>query len=395
MKHRKISIIAAACMMYAVSAGLHSIYGILLDEIATQTGIAYASVSLAIAIGQLVFGVAQPVAGIIALKKSNTLVLVLGGMCIALGLAAIPFCTQAWMLMIFLGILLPMGTGAVSFGMIMSAITPRLGEKTAATASGLVNASSGLGSIVLSPVLQRAFAAFGMKKTLIGFSAISLLLVPAAKIVCGAVQKASSDSDEKAKVVPAIANAFRSRNFYFLLVGFFTCGFHMAIIQTHLYSQILSFGIAETTAALAFSIYGFASVAGSLLSGWLSSRFPMKYVVGTLYGSRVIWVLAFLLLPRTVPVVFAVIILLGFTGAATVTPTSGLTGKLFGIQNLATLFGIVFVSHQIGSFLSTWLGGKCFELTGGYGFIWIAAACLSLCAMIASYSIDENRRNVL
>lgn len=396
MKHKGFGIIAAACLMYAVSAGLRSIYGILLDAIAAETGIAYASVSLAIAVGQLVFGVAQPVAGIIALKKSNAFVLICGSICMALGLMAIPYCQSGWLLMIFLGILLPIGTGAVSFGMIMSAITPRLGESAAAASSGLINASSGLGSIVFSPILQRAFAAVGIKSTLAGFAVLTFLLVPAARIICGdSRQKAQAGSAGSTEIMPAIAVSFRSRNYYFLLIGFFTCGFHMAIIETHLYTQILSHGIPESTAALAFSVYGFASVAGSLLSGWLSSRFPMKYVVGTLYGSRVIWVLAFLLLPKTVPVVFAVIILLGLTGAATVTPTSGLVGKLFGVQNLATLFGVVFVSHQIGSFFSAWLGGRCYELTGGYNVIWIAAACLSACAMIASYSIDENRKNVL
>lgn len=164
----------------------------------------------------------------------------------------------------------------------------------------------------------------------------------------------------------------------------------MAIIETHLYSQILSYEIPDSIAALAFSVYGFASIAGSLTSGFLSNRLPMKYVVGTLYGSRVVWVLAFLLLPKTTPVVFAYLIVLGLTGGSTVTPTSGLVRRFFGSQNLATLFGIVFVSHQCGSFFSAWLGGKCVEMTGSYTLIWLAGAVLSFIAMMVSYQIQES-----
>lgn len=118
-------------------------------------------------------------------------------------------------------------------------------------------------------------------------------------------------------------------------------------------------------------------------------KIPMKYVVGTLYGSRVIWVLLFLILPKSVLSVVIFCICLGLTGVATVTPTSGLVGKLFGSTNIPMLFGIVFVSHQVGSFLSAWLGGKCFEATGNYIIIWIIAAILSACAMVASYKIKE------
>lgn len=144
----------------------------------------------------------------------------------------------------------------------------------------------------------------------------------------------------------------------------------MAIIETNLFSQIVALGIAENVAALCFSVYGIATVAGSLISGFFCSKVRMKWVVGSLYGSRAIWILAFLLLPKTIPTVIAFAILLGLTGAATVTPTSGIVGKLFGSENIATLFGIVFVAHQLGSFFSTWLGGLCLEATGGYTLIW-------------------------
>lgn len=382
---------AGACLVYAVSAGLRSVYGIMLGAISDGTGIAYASVSFAIAVGQLVFGVAQPVFGIVALKKSNAFVLAMGCVFMAVGLAAIPLCTAEWMLMLFLGILLPVGTGAVSFGIIMGAITPKLGEKRAATASGFVNASSGVGSIFFSPMIQKLFSSVGLRNTMLALGLAAIILIPVALLVSGSKDRRSIKSGihKNTNVPVLLQQAFKSKNFLFLLMGFTTCGFHMAIIETHLYSQIQSYGMTDSVAALSFSVYGFASVIGSLASGFLSSRLPMKYVVGVLYGSRAAMLLAFFLLPKTAEMIFAFVTLLGLTGASTVVPTSGLVGKLFGPVNLATLFGIVFVGHQIGSFFSAWLGGRWVEAGGGYILIWSVAAVLSLFATIVSFCIAE------
>lgn len=385
-------IVAAACLMYAVSAGLRSVYGIMLGTIAEETGIAYAVVSFAIAMGQLAFGIAQPLFGVVALKKSNTFVLVLGCILMAVGLVMIPFCTTEWMLMFFLGILLPVGTGGVSFGIIMGAITPKLGEKKAATASGLVNASSGVGSIVFSPIIQTAFSSVGLKPAMLGFGLLAAILIPVAIVVSRTEKKEPKIAERMVsenKIIPLMKKAVHSRSYLFLIMGFFTCGFHMAIIETHLYSQILSYGIQDSIAAIAFSIYGFALVAGSLGSGFLCGKMQMKNVAGFLYGSRVVMVLAFLLLPKNVPMITGFAILLGLTSAATVVPTSGLVGKLFGSENLATLFGIVFLSHQLGSFFSSWLGGICLSTTGGYVLIWCADAVLCMMAAIVSFMIKE------
>lgn len=391
-----ISLIAAACLLYAVSSGLRSIYGIMLNTISADTGIPYASVSFAIAVGQFVFGVAQPAFGILAIKRSNKEVLIIGCLCMAVGLAAVPFCRTAAVLMLFFGILLPIGTGAISFGIIMSLITPKLGEEKAASASGIISGSSGLGSIVLSPLVQRAFAFAGLKLTMLGLGLLMFLMIPLTIFLSGKGQvtpklsNTAVKSDGSKSVSAMLIYALRNRNFCFLMIGFFTCGFHMAIIETHLFSQIITYGVSDSSAALAFSVYGIASIAGCLLSGALCTKFQMKYVLGTLYGSRIIWVLGFLLLPKNIITVMIFCTVLGMTGAATVTPTSGLVSKLFGSENLATLFGIVFVFHQIGSFLSAWLGGKCVEITGEYTLIWLIAAVLSLIAMLVSYRIKEN-----
>lgn len=387
-----LKIVIAACSLYAISAGLRSIYGIMLGTISEETGIAYDTVSFAIAIGQLVFGVAQPVFGVVALKKSNSFVLSIGCILIAVGLVMIPFCTADWLLLLFLGILLPVGTGAVSFGIIMGAISPKLGATRAATASGFVNASSGVGSIIFSPLVQFLFSSVGLKTTMLIISSLIIILIPISlwigktnKTECAVLNKQTNSET----FLTMLKQAISSKSYLFLLLGFFTCGFHMAIIETHLYSQFMSYGIADSLAAIAFSVYGISTVFGSLISGFFSGKFRMKYVLGLLYGSRVFIILAFLLLPKTAYIMFAFMGLLGLTAAATVIPTSGLVSKLFGAENLGVLFGVVFLFHQIGSFFSAWLGGEFVVVTGSYIVIWSVSAVLSLCAMIVSFCISE------
>lgn len=163
----------------------------------------------------------------------------------------------------------------------------------------------------------------------------------------------------------------------------------MAIIETHLFSQFVSYGLSEESAAQGFAIYGIAVIFGSVISGILGSRLPMKTVLGSIYALRIIIILMLLTFPRTCLSLYFITALLGLTAASTVPPTSGLVSKLFGAAQMATLFGIVFFSHQIGSFFSSWFGGICMQKTEGYSLIWIASMIFSAIASIVSFSINE------
>lgn len=391
-KFRTVGIILGACCLYAMSAGLRSVYGIMLSGISEMTGIAYGAVSFSIAVGQLAFGMAQPVFGILALKTTKRFVLMMGSFLMTFGVGLIPFCKEPWMLTMAMGVVLAVGTGAVSFGMIMGAVTPLLGEQKAVAVTGLVNASSGVGSVLLSPLLQRGFEVIGVRHTLFVLAILTLFLVPVSMFVSRKENKAVEET-EKTEILPILINAFRNRSYWCLIVGFFTCGFHMATIETHLFSQIVSYGISEAVTAIFFSIYGFATILGSLMSGFLCERIPMKVVVGALYASRVVWVGAFLILPKNQISILIIMVLLGMTGASTLTPTSGLTSKIFGSENLATLFGVIFLSHQVGSFFSAWIGGKCVEIIGNYVLVWILGMLFSSVAAFVSFSICEEKDN--
>lgn len=381
----------AAALIYGLSGGLRSNYGILLGPISENSGVDYASVSFVLAVAQLSFGVMQPVFGVVAMKRSNPFVLRCGVALMTAGILLLPFCKSLWSLVLVLGLALPGGTAALSFGIIMGILTPKLPQSAVSTASGVVTASSGVGSTVLSPVIQALTAAAGLLGTMVFLSVPALLLLPVSIFLCRPAKAAGERPAEahSAGLLPLVRDAVRSRDYRFLLAGFFTCGFHMTIIETHLYTQITTYGFSERTAAYAFSAYGVATLAGSVASGLLCGRFPMKNVLAGLYASRVFMVLAFLLLPKSLFTVYGFAILLGLTGCATVPPTSGLTERLFGAARLAALFGVVFFSHQVGGFLSSWLGGVCLTATGGYGLIWAADAALSGVAAAVSVQIKK------
>ena len=242
-----------------------------------------------------------------------------------LGLALTPLCRGSWTLLLCFGILMPAGLGAFSFGLIMGAVTPLLGEKKASAVSGIINASSGLGSILLALVLRGVLDSFGLWGAIIALCLPMLCLVPVLLLLRKADAKQAESTPPLLR--PLLKTAFHDRSYRLLSLAFFTCGFHMAIIETHLYTQFTSYGFTEQSVTYAFSIYGIATMAGSVVSGYLGSRFPMKKVLGGFYASRTLWTVGFLLLPKSPAAMYAFAILLGFTGAATVPPTSGTPGQ--------------------------------------------------------------------
>ena len=383
-------LIAAGCALYMASGGIRSNFGIIVQALADRTGVSYADVSFAVAVGQLMYGVTQPVFGIVAMKKTNGFVLVLGTLMMAAGLLLTTLARSVAMLVTTVGLLFFTGTGAVCFGIIKGAISPVLGERRASAASGILNASSGIGGSLLSPLMQALQASLGVGKLLVILSAPVLVLLP----ICLWVARVSSSPVEETRteidVLGRLKLALSDPDYRRLMIGFGTCGFHMCIIQTHIFSQIVSYGIAEHTASLAYTMFGLTTMAGSVLCGFLCQRLALKNVLGSLYGVRVVIVAVFmLLLPKTVFTVFLFIVILGLTGVATVTPTSDIVSRRFGPESLGFLFGITFVGHQIGGFISSWLGGAFIAQSGNYQAIWMFEIVLCALASAASYGIHK------
>ncbi len=387
---------ACGIFLYAICAGFRDNYGIMLPYIVAFSGVSYATVSFIIALGQLLFGAMQPVFGLLALRKGPRFSLHLGALMMLVGLLLIPFSSSTPMLTLALGVLLPSGTAAASFGMIMGLLSPKLSTRQAHTAAGFVAAGIGMGICFLSPIMQAVIAAHGLLNAILVLTGPLLMLFPVSYILTrapkaareAAVQNAAAKTPPPAGVKEMFREAVHSSTYRRLTLGFFTCGFHMAMIQTHLFSQLTNFGVAERSAAYALSVYGIGVICGGVGSGQACARFAMSRVAGWLYASRCLWVML-LLLPLPLPALFAVIFLLGATGPATIAPTSGLVQKLFGSAHLATLFGFVYLVHQIGAFCSAWAGGLCRQLTGSYVGVWYADIALCFVAALACLRIKK------
>lgn len=388
-----ILITAVGCLVCALNNGVRVNYGLITSAVVSATGIPLASVSFSVAIAQLLYGLAQPLFGVVALKKSNSFAIITGTLMLVFGFLLLPLCHTSWMLHIILGLMIGGGTGAMSFGIIMSAITPIVGETCAAFVSGIINGAGGIGGAILAPVSQALVDIGGLKALMVGLAAISVLIL-AVSVWLYIKEKYSvtdviKQAEEQLNLGKTIADALKSSAFLHIAMAFFTCGFFMAIIETHLYSQMLALGVSGSTAALAFTVYGIMGMIGPVIAGFLCVRIRCKWVLGTMYLLRPVAVLVFLLLPKTIFTIFAFVIALGLIGNSTVPPTTNLLSKLYGFQKLGMLSGIAFVFHQIGSFISTWLGGILVSSSGNYTPIWLAGALLAGVAAILSYTIRE------
>lgn len=380
--------------IYAICAGFRDNYGIMLPAIVRANHLSFDSVSFIIAVGQLLFGVMQPVFGYLALRSSARTALCAGTLMMLAGLLLIPHATAWWQLLLSLGILLPSGTAGASFGILMSCIEPRLNGRRVHLSAGLVAAGIGFGICILSPLIQGWITGFGIANAIHLLAVVVLMLFPAIiGLTYGKAARAPADADRKESFWAIVRAGIGDPAYRRAVFGFFTCGFHMAFIQTHLFSQLAVFGMTEDAAAWSLSIYGLGVVAGSVGSGWASSRWAMSRILGCLYASRCIWV-AFLLFNPSVYGLLAVIFLLGMTGVASIAPTAGLVQRLFGTMRLPTLFGIAYLVHQAGAFCSAWGGGVCMRLTGNYDAIWHVDAGLCLLAGLACFDIGRVSRGL-
>lgn len=390
--------VASVCLIFAVMQGIHDNYGIMLPGIVSCSGFDYASVSFVIAVGQILYGATQPVFGMLAIRKGNAFVLFLGIVFMAAGLIATPFCSELWTLLVFFGVLLPAGTGALCFGIVMGALAPIIGEKRAAVVSGIVQASAGVGDAVMSPLLQHLTDEFGVAISMPVFSVPILLMLPVIIWLWGKKKKVDKyrkiqneiDKNARKETLPAILKeAFHDRTYWCLLIGFSTCGFHMSIIETHLFSQYVENGISGNIASLTLTIYGIFTMIGAVVTGFLGQRFRMKNILASVYGIRILIALAFIFIPKSVPFAFIATGMLGLTGDSTVPPTTGIIGNKVGVAKMAVVYGSIFIGHQLGAFASAWLGGILVNTALGYTALWIADLCLCGAAAIVSFQVSD------
>ena len=397
---RILLVVISVCIVFAVMQGVHDNYGIMLNALVDLTGLDYAAVSFVIGVGALLYGVAQPFMGMLALRKSNSFVMMTGIVMISMGLVLTAFCRAFFPLLIAFGIILPIGTTGLASGILMSAITPIVGDKKAVIVSGFLQASAGVGDALMAPGMERLISANGIVFTLFTLAVPFVIMIPVAlwigRLDKKVERKAEDETDEDVKngkrtLRVIISEAFKDRDYRLILIGFATCGFNMSIIESHLFSQYLSYGIPGSLSSLTLTVYGITTMLGAILTGFLGTKFKMKNVLGSVYLTRVFISAGFLLLPKSAPFAFIMTGLLGLTGDSTVPPTMGTISRKFGAKEMAVLYGFALVGHQIGAFASASLGGQFVKAGLGYAPLWIVNLILAAIAAAASYRIREGK----
>jgi MFS family permease len=395
----------AAAGILAITMGARQSLGLFVSPLNGATGLGIASISLAMAIGQFSWGAIQPIAGAVADRFGPRPVLLAGLVLLALGTALTPFMSTQWGLILSIGVMSAIGSGAGSFSVLIGAAAQRLPADARGAASGVINAGGSFGQFVFAPVLQKLIQWLGWMNAMWAMAFITLAALPmvglltrrdtAAPAQAGPTATVSATAATPvpvdAGVMQAMRDALSNPSYLLLHAGFFTCGFHIAFLVTHLPGEVDLCGLPPAVASWSLAIIGLANIVGSLYAGSWVARYRSKMVLAAMYASRALLVGLYLLAPKTEWTFYLFAAGLGFTWLATVPPTAALVSKLFGVRYLGTLFGLTLFSHQIGGFLGAWLGGLAVTTYGNYDWMWYADIMLAAAAALLNLPIREAR----
>ena len=386
-----LGITLAAAGILMITMGARQSIGLFVGPINTSTGLGIATISFALAIAQFTWGAVQPLAGAAADRWGPRAVLIGGVFMLAVGTALTPLMGSGPGLIFAQGLLVAAGAGAGSFSVLIGAAAQRIPAASRGSASGVINAGGSLGQFVFAPVAQKLIQLVGWMGAMYTLAVMALLALP----LIGRVTKGGSTAHAAAEATPdgglrrAVKEAMGDRSYLLLHLGFFTCGFHIAFLVTHLPTEVDLCGLPPSVASWSLALIGLANIVGSLVTGHLVGLYRSKMILALMYASRALLVLWYLAMPREPWVFYVFAVGLGLTWLATVPPTAGIVGKLFGVRYLGTLFGLTLLSHQIGGFLGAWLGGLAITRFGNYHWMWWADIALALMAAVVNLPIRE------
>ena len=389
-------LVLAATAMLMITMGVRQSMGLFVAPIGRSTGLGIAQISFALAIGQFVWGAVQPVFGAIADQRGPGRVLVAGGILLAAGMVLAPALPSEWGLLLTLGVLSAAGAGAGSFSILIGATAQYMPAQKRSMAAGVINAGGSFGQFVFAPLVQAVISVAGWAAAMWTLAASALLTLPLAWPLRRRTAMLPANAPH-VEVAPGIGLreqlriAARDRSYWMLHLGFFTCGVHIAFLVTHLPGEIALCGLPASVSAVSLALIGLFNVGGSLAAGWLGQRVRMKHLLTAMYASRAVMIAIYLMSPPTPLTFFVFSAGLGLTWLATVPPTAGLVGKLFGPRYLGTLFGLTLLSHQLGGFFGAGVGGLVLERFGDYSWMWYADMVLALAAAAANLPIRESR----
>ena len=389
-------LVFAAAAILLITMGTRQSLGLFVAPLNKATGMGIVAISFAMAIGQFVWGLAQPIFGIVADRFGSRWVLIAGAVILATGAGLTTVVTSELGLVLTIGVLFAAGAAAGSFSVLIGATARNINPEKRAFASGFINAGGSMGQFLVAPLSQFIIATFGWVTAMYSLAVAALATIPLVRLLTSsppehprAEQSDAVTNDSGHALLAQLREAARDRSYWCLHLGFFTCGFHIAFLVTHLPGEVSLCALPASVAAGSLAIIGLSNVAGSLSVGWLGGIYRMKWLLFWVYFIRAVAIAVYLAMPRTPLVFYTFAAVVGFTWLSTVPPTAGLVSKLFGVRYLATLFGLTLLSHQIGGFFGAWLGGIALVRFGDYGWMWYADMLLALAAAFINLPIRE------
>lgn len=398
-------ILLASCLVITISFGVRGAFGVFQIPIAEEFNWPRAEFSMAIAIQNLFWGIGQPIFGAIAEKIGDRRAVFLGALCYAAGLVFSAFATTPFALQ-SLEVLVGLGVAGTGLGVILAIVARAAPAEHRSMAMAITTAAGSLGQIIGAPAAEWLLNYMPWQSVFLVFAASMILVLFALPFMRAPVQP-SNEIEES--MGTALNRAFRDPSFAMIFMGFFSCGYQLGFLVAHFPALVTemcgpilaggvlhSIGITTTSAlgAIAISIIGLANIFGTLFAGWLGQRYRKKYVLSVVYTLRTLIGAAFILAPITPASVVLFSIFMGSLWLASVPLTSGLIGHLYGLRYMGTLYGFVFLSHQLGSFLGVWLGGRLYDVTGDYTLVWWLGVAVGAFSAIVHLPIREGRAGV-
>jgi len=407
MKEYKSSLISpvliAGCLIIIVTFGIRGSFGVFQIPIENEFQWLRVEFSLAIAIQNLGWGIGAPIFGALGEKFGDRKMIIAGSLCYVSGLILSTF-AQNPLTHQFLELIIGFGIAGTGMGMILAVVGRASSEKNRSMALGIVTAAGSVGQMVGAPLAQTLVDLYGWQQVFIIF-AFSIVLVMSVVPLLKETP-VSTKKEIEVSLTKVLGNAFKDPNFSMIFLGFFACGYQLAFVSAHFPAMVTEMcsaispssllqyiGVSTTSSlgALGIAVIGFSNIFGTIYAGWLGQKFPKKYLLAIVYALRTLIGLLFIIFPITPMSVVLFSFFMGSLWLATVPLTSGLIAHIYGLRYMGTLYGLVFLSHQLGSFLGVWMGGKLYDATGDYTLVWWIGVGVSAFSAIIHLPIKEKK----
>ena len=382
-----ILVVVAGCAIAAITNGIRTSFGLFTLPATADLGLSREAWGMAMAIQNLVWGIVQPFAGAIADKRGTARVVVAGLVLYAAGLVLMVWSPSALLLDLTAGILCGVGISASSFSIVMIAFGRNVPQEKRPLIFGVATAASSFGQFIFAPIGQGFISAFGWQSALIYLAFFLAIALALAFALRGKTEQASGAAD--LPFMQALSRAWGFGSYRLLVIGFFVCGFHLAFINVHMPAYLVQCGLSPDVGGWSIAIIGLFNIAGSLASGYLGGKLPKQLLLASIYFLRALAIAGFVFLPVTPLTAYLFSAAIGFLWLSTVPLTAGLVTLFFGPRYMGMLYGVAFLSHQIGSFVGVWLGGYVYDTTGSYSLVWYLGIPLGLGSAAINLPIKE------